>query len=249
MLPAVDRKCNTSCKEKTYRRIKEKKHKHKIKHKSHKTKSGFSSNKNLVQYSDVSSEELSSSEAGEIHSDFDEKEGTLRLKPHLNKLITNRLRITRVTSPRNLLEACSPLSNQWELESLPENSSMSTNLSLNNCIDMASEITHLKCKKNKKSNKKPRSPSSKKKKRKKDLKKKTSMLSNCDHSIVKFSNDLNLQVSKYNGDFNEPSNYNFIEPSHTPPLIESIHIKVSKNETAYKEDIKLTKHFRKEDKR
>lgn len=248
MLPAVDRKCNTSCKEKVYRRIREKKHRHRIRHKSHKTKPGFSSNKNSVQYSDVSSEELSSSEAGEIHSDFDERHGALRLKPHLNKFLTDRLRVTTTVTPRNLLEACSPLSDHWDQESSSENSSMSTNLSINNS-DMASEITHLKCKKNKKNNKKSRSPSSKRKKRKKDFRRKTSMLPDCDHNIVKISNDSNLQVSKYNGDFNEPSNYNSIEPSHTPPLIESVHIKVSKNETVYKEDIKLTKHFRKEDKR
>lgn len=238
MLPAVDRKCSTAIKEKTHRKTKEKKNKHKLKSKPYKKNSRITSNKNLVQYSDVSSEELSSPEAGEIHSDFDDKHGALRLKP--NKIITENLRITKVTSPRNLLPSCSPLSNHWELDSSPEDSSMSTNIS-NNCIDMTSEISHLKYKKNKKSNKKPKSPGSKKKKKKKDVKHKSdTILSDCDNSF-KFSS---VGLSRHNGDFNES-----VKKSHTPPLAKSAHIKVSKVQVTHKEDEKHIKHLRKEDKR
>lgn len=249
MLPAVDRKCSASSKEKSYRKIKEKKSKHKLKSKSYKKHSGLSSNKNLVQYSDVSSEELSSPEAGEIHSDFDEKHGGLRLNPP-NKIVTDKLRITRiVTSPLNLLAACSPLSNHWELDSIPEDSSMSTNFNLNNCIDVTSEVTHIKYKKNKKTSKKPKSPSSKKKKKKKDFKHKSDVLPDCDNSFDKFSNVSNLELSKRNGDFTEPVKNPSIEVSHTPPLTKSVHIKVSKVEVAHKEDEKCSKHHKKEDKR
>lgn len=251
MLPAVARKCSGPSKEKSYRKIKEKKSKHKLKSKSksYKKNSGFTFNKNLVQYSDVSSEELSSPEAGEIHSDFDEKHGGLRLNPP-NKIVTDKIRITRiVTSPLNLLAACSPLSNHWELDSIPEDSSMSTNFNLNNCIDITSEVTNRKYKKNKKNNKKPKSPSSKKKKKKKDLKRKSDVLPDCDNSTTKFSKVPNLELSKRNGDFTEPDKKPSIEVSHTPPLTKSDHIKVSKVEVTHKEDEKCTKHHRKEDKR
>lgn len=249
MLPAVDRKCSASSKEKSYRKIKEKKSKHKLKSKSHKKHSGLSSNKNLVQYSDVSSEELSSPEAGEIHSDFDDKHGGFRLNPH-NKIVTDTLRITRiVTKPLTILEACSPLSNHWELDSLPEDSSMSTNFNLNDSIDISSEVTNIKYKKNKKTNKKPKSPSSKKKKKKKDLKHKSDVTPDCDNSFHKFSNVSNSELSKHNGDFTEHDKNPSIEVSHTPPLTNSDHIKVSKVEVVHKEDEKCSKHHKKEDKR
>lgn len=235
MLPSVDRKCSTASKEKKHRKTKEKKNKHKLK--PYNKSSRIASHKNLVQYSDVSSEELSSPEAGEIHSDFDDKHGALRFKP--NKIITENLRITKVTSPRNLLPSCSPLSNHWELDSSPEDSSMSTNIS-NNCVDMTSELLHLKYKKNKKSSKKPKSPGSKKKKKKKDVKHKSdTILSDCDNSF-KFSS---VGLSRRNGDLNEP-----VKKSHTPPLEKSTHIKVSKVQVTHIED-DTHKHLRKEDKR
>lgn len=243
MLPAVDRKCS---KDKTYRKKTQKKNKHKIKHKSHKKKIRYPSDS--VQYSDVSSEELSSSEAGEIHSDFDDKHGALQFTSSSNKIITDQLRITRVTSPRNVFTACSPLSNQWELDSLPEDSSMSTHISVNNFLDMTTEVTSLKCKKSKKNSKKSKSPSLKRKKKKKDIKHKPDTLSDCDNSFVKCSNFTNLEVSNQNGDFNEPVEKYSIEDSHTPPLDKSVNINVSKVEIIYKDDEKH-KHHRKEDKR
>lgn len=245
MLPAVDRKCNTSTKEKTFRKIKEKK-KNQRKPKSFKKHCAHTSNKYLTQYSDVSSEELSSSEAGEIHSDFDDKHGIFRLNH--NKIITNNIRITRVTTPQHLLEDCSPLSTQWDLDSILEDSSMSNNLSLNNCIDMT-EVAHLKCKKNKKLNKKPKSPGSKRKKKKKDLK--HNSLPNCDNSYNKYSKLPNLELSKRNGDFIEPINKNnpVEEKSHTPPLTKPAQIRISKVEVTHKEEEKHSKHLRKDDKR
>lgn len=252
MLPAVDRKCSTASKEKPYRKTKERKHKkHRVKSKSKKRSSVF--NKQLVQYSDVSSEELSSPEAGEIHSDFDDKHGALLLKPH-NKIVTEQLRvITRVTSPRNLIAACSPLSNQWELDSLPEDSSMSTNLSINNGIDIsyiASGVTHLKGKKSKKANKKHKCPSSKKKKKKKDSKHKSDdILSDCDNSNDQISKYTNSELSQHNGSLIEPKHEPPIEISLTPPLSKSVHINVSKFEMTYQEDEKDIKHLKKEDKR
>ncbi|XP_025416752.1 cyclin-dependent kinase 12-like isoform X2 [Sipha flava] len=243
MLPAVDRKCNTSIKEKTFRKIKEKK-KHKIKHKTYKKHCAHTSNRNLVQYSDVSSEELSSPEAGEIHSDFDEKHGIFRLNH--NKIITNNIRITRVTSPQNLLVDCSPLSNHWDLDSILEDSPMSTNLSLNNCIDMT-EVAHLKSKKSKKLNKKPKSPGSKRRKKKKDLK--INILPDCDNSYNKYSKQSNLELSKHNGDFNESINKKkTVEESHTPPLTKPAQIRISKVEVTHKEEEKHSKHLKKEDK-
>lgn len=249
MLPAVDRKYSSVNKE-VYQNTKGKKNKHKLKSKLYKKNTNLSSNKNLVQYSDVSSEELSSSpEAGEIHSDFDEKHCTLHLRH--NKIISDKIRITRIISPRHLVAACSPLSNQWELDSIPEDSSMSTNLSANNCLDMTSESTFLKHKKNRKSNKKQKSPSIKKKKKKKDLKHKSNALSNCDKSLVKFSKFSNIELSKINGNFVEsvkkykPS----VEKSHTPPLTKSSHIKVSKVEATHKEEVKHIKRLRREERR
>lgn len=249
MLPAIDKTCHTSRKGKTYQKTKTKKIKNRIKRKSHKKNSGFSSNKNFVQYSDVSSEELSSSEAGEIHSDFDESNGVLSLKSSFNKIITDQLRITRVTSPRDLLEACSPLSNQWELNSVPEDSSMSTNLSINNFIDMTSEVAQMKYKKSKK-NKKPKSLTPKKKKKKKELKYKHDLSPNCDSSF-KFSNLSNVEVSKHNGDLDGyTANYKpYIEESHTPPLENSPHIKVSNIEMLHKHDEKPIRRLKKEEKR
>lgn len=243
MLPAVDKKCSTASKEKLYRKTKERKHKkHRVKSKSKKKSSGLVLNKHLVQYSDVSSEELSSSEAGEIHSDFDDKHGALCFK-HRNKIVTEQLRvIARVTSPRNLIAACSPLSNQWELDSLPENSSMSTNLSVNNGIDkpyVASGVNHLKCKKKIKDHK---CPSSKKKKKRKDLKHKSDdVLSDYDNS--------GIQISQHNGSLIEPEHESPVEISHTPPLSKSVHINVSKFEITYPEEEKVMKHLKKEDKR
>lgn len=241
MLPAVDRKRSTTTKEKLYRSTKERKYKHKLKSRTHKKHRGHISKRNIVQYSDVSSEELSSPEAGEILSDFDDKHGTSRLKPP-TKIITDTLRITRVISPRNLLAACSPLSNHWEQDSSPEDSSMSTNLSVNNCIEIASEVTNLKFKKNKNN----KSPNSKKKKKKKDLKHKPVVFSDCDNSSV--------NISKYsmerNGDFIEPDiKCKPILVSLTPPLIKSTHINISNVEMTYREDEKHTKHLRKEEKR
>lgn len=256
MLPALVRKCSTASREKSYRRTKEKKNKHKLKSKSHKKSSITTSSKHLVQYSDVSSEELSSPEAGEIHSDFDEKHAALRLKPPPfpppTRIITNNFRITTVTSPnRNIVTACSPINNHWELDPVLEKSSMSTTFNLNNSVDMASEVSHLKYKKAKKNNKKPKSPSSKKKKKKKDLKHKSAdVLPVCDNSFVKSSKCSNLEPSKRNGDFNEPiKKHKPIEVSHTPPLTKSDHIKISKVEVTHKEDEKHTKHHRKENKR
>jgi len=251
MLPALVRKCSTASREKSYRRTKEKKNKHKLKSKSHKKQGLITSNKHLVQYSDVSSEELSSPEAGEIHSDFDEKHGSLRLKPHPpTRIITNNFRITRVTSPRNLVAACSPISNLWELDTVHEKSSMSTNFNLNNCIDMASEVSRLKYKKAKKTNKKPKSPTSKKKKKKKDLKQKSDVLPDCDNSFVKITKCSNLEPSKRNGDFIEPvKKHKPSEEAHTPPLTKSTHIKVPKVDVTHKEEEKHVKHHRKENKR
>lgn len=249
MLPAVDKKCITTSKEKTYRRTKEKKNKHKLKYKSHKNSSELSSN--IVQYSDVSSEELSSSEAGEIHSDFDEKLPPSRLNS--KKVYSHKLRIARAASPRNLLAACSPLSNHWEQDSIPENSSMSTSFSINNGLaEMASEQKRLKHKKNKKTTKKPKSPASKKKKKKKS-EYKTDLLPDCDNSFIKFSEFPNSELTERNGDILvEPAN-NYQPPdemSHTPPLANSVHVKVSKVEMILNEDEKhSTKHLRKEDKR
>jgi len=249
MLPALVRKCSTASREKSYRRTKEKKNKHKLKSKSHKNPGLITSNRHLVQYSDVSSEELSSPEAGEIHSDFDDKHGAIRLKPP-TRIITNNFRITRVTSPRNLVAACSPISNHWELDPVLEKSSMSTTFNINNCVDMTSEVSHLKYKKTKKSNKKPKSPNTKKKKKKKDLKHKPDELADCDNSVVKFSKCSNSEPSKRNGDFIEPvTKHKPIEVSHTPPLTKPAHIKVSKVELTQKEEEKHTKHHRKENKR
>ncbi|XP_060844414.1 cyclin-dependent kinase 12-like [Rhopalosiphum padi] len=250
MLPALVRKCSTASREKSYRRTKEKKNKHKLKSKSHKKSALVTSSKHLVQYSDVSSEELSSPEAGEIHSDFDEKHGVIRLKPPPpTRIITNNFRITTVTSPRNLLAACSPISNHWELDPVLEKSSMSTTFNLNNCVDMTSEVSRLKYKRAKKTNKKPKSPSSKKKKKKKDLKHKSDVLPDCDNSFVKFSKCSNSESSKRNGDFNDPvKKHKPIEVSHTPPLTKSAHIKISKVEVTHKEEEKHIKHHRKENK-
>lgn len=248
MLPALVRKCSTASKEKSYRRTKEKKNKHKLKSKSHKNPALITSNKHLVQYSDVSSEELSSPEAGEIHSDFDEKHA-IRLKPP-TRIITNNFRITKITSPRNLVAACSPVSNNWELDPVLDTSSMSTTFNINNCVDMTSEVSHLKYKKAKKSNKKPKSPNIKKKKKKKDLKHKSDVLPDCDNSFVKFSKCSNSEPSKRNGDFIDPvKKHKPIEVSHTPPLTKSAHIKVSKVEVTHKEEEKHIKHHRKENKR
>jgi len=249
MLPALVRKCSTASREKSYRRTKEKKNKHKLKSKSHKNPALITSNKHLVQYSDVSSEELSSPEAGEIHSDFDDKHGAIRLKPP-TRIITNNFRITRVTSPRNLVAACSPISNHWELDPVLEKSSMSTTFNINNCVDMTSEVSRLKYKKAKKSNKKPKSPNTKKKKKKKDWKHKSDELPDCDNSFVKFSKCSNSEPFKRNGDSIEPvKKHKPIEVSHTPPLISPTHIKVSKVEVTHKEEEKHTKHHRKENKR
>lgn len=242
MLPAVDRKCSTSTREITFRKIKEKK-KHKIKPKPHKKHCTHTSIKNSVQYSDVSSEELSSSEAGEIHSDFDDKHGLFRLNH--NKIITNNIRITRVTTPPRILEDCSPLSNYWDPDSILEDSSMSTNLSLNNCVNMT-ELTHLNCKRNKKLDKKPKSPVLKK--YKKDVK--YDALPNCDNSCNKYFKVSNLEISKRNGDFNDPININkSVEESHTPPLVRPAQIRISRVDVTHKEEEKHSKHLRKEDKR
>lgn len=251
MLPALVRKCSTGGREKPYRKRKVKKNKRKLKPKAYITPASITSNKNVVQYSDVSSEELSSPEAGEIHSDFDEKHGALRFKPPPpTRVITNNFRITKIPSPRHLLESCSPISNNWELDPLLENSSMSTNFNLNNCVDMVSEISCLKNKKSKKTNKKPKSPSSKKKKKKKDLKHKPDVLLSCDNSLVKISKCSNPEPSKRNGDLIEPvKKHKPIEVSHTPPLIRPVHIKVSKVEVTHKEEEKHIKHQRKENKR
>lgn len=250
MLPALVRKCSTASREKSYRRTKEKKNKHKLKSKSHKKPALNTSNKHLVQYSDVSSEELSSPEAGEIHSDLDDKHGALNLKPHPTRIISNNFRITRVTSPISLVAACSPISNHWELDPVLEKSAMSTTFNVNNYVDMTSEVSHLKYKKAKKSNKKPKSPTSKKKKKKKDLKHKSDILPACDNSFMKFSKCSNSEPSKRNGDFIEPvKKHKPIEVSHTPPLTKPAHIKVSKVEVTHKEEEKHTKHYRKENKR
>jgi len=249
MLPALVRKCSTASREKSYRRTKEKKNKRKLKSKSHKKPARITSNKNLVQYSDVSSEELSSPEAGEIHSDFDEKHGALSLKPP-TRIITNNFRITRVTSPISLVAACSPISNNWELDPVIEKSAMSTTFNINNCVDTTSEVSRIKYKKAKKSSKKSKSPTSKKKKKKKDLKHKSDILPACDNSFMKFSKCSNSEPSKRNGDFNEPvKKHKPIEVSHTPPLTKPAHIKVSKVEVTHKEEEKHTKHHRKENKR
>lgn len=171
----------------------------------------------------------------------------MRLKPP-TKIITNTLRITRVISPKNLVAACSPLSNHWEIDSSPEDSSMSTNLSVNNCIDI-SEVSDLKFKKSKKTNKRPKSPSSKKKKRKKDLKHQPVIFSDCDNSSVNISK-YSMELSNRNGDFVEPvKKYKPVMVSHTPPLTKSTHIKVSNLEMTHREDEKYTKHLRKEEKR
>lgn len=248
MLPAVDKKRSTTTKEKLYRSTKERKYKHKLKSRTHKKHRGHISKRNIVQYSDVSSEELSSPEAGEILSDFDDKHGISRLKPP-TKIITDTLRITRVISSRNLLAACSPLSNNWEQESSLEGSSMSTNLSVNNCVEIASEVTNLKVKKSKKNNKRPKSPNSKKKKKKKDLKHKPVIFSDCDNSSVNISK-YSMELSNRNGDFIEPDiKCKPILVSHTPPLTKSTHINVSNVEMTYREDEKHTKHLRKEEKR
>lgn len=249
MLPAVDKKCSKT-KEKTYRKTKEKKSKHKLKHKTHKKSSVRTSNRNIVQYSDVSSEELSSSEAGEIHSDFDEKQGLLRFKPH--KIVTDNLIITRVASPQSLLSACSPLSNNWEQDSIPESSSMSTNLSLNNgLMDMTSEHKRLKQKKSKKTVKKPKSPTTKKKKKKKEHK--SDLKTGCDNSYVRFSTFSSLDLPKRNGDVLIESANNYQPPdelSLTPPLAKPAHLNISKVKVIHNEDeTHNTKHLRKEDKR
>jgi len=247
MLPALVRKCSTASREKSYRRTKEKKNKHKLKTKSHKKSALNTSNRHLVQYSDVSSEELSSPEAGEIHSDFDERHRALSLKPP-GRLISSNFRITRVTSPISLVAACSPISNHWD--PVLEKFAMSTTFNVNNCVDMTSEVSRLKYKKAKKTNKKPKSPTSKKKKKKKDLKQKSDILPACDNSFMKFSKCSNSEPSKRNGDFIEPfKKHKPIEVSHTPPLTKPAHIKVSKVEVTHKEEEKHTKHHRKENKR
>lgn len=250
MLPALDKKYHARSKEKTYKKTKKIKNKHRIRHKSHKKCSGFSSNKRLVQYSDVSSDELTNSEAGEIHSDFDESKSTLCLKPSFSQIISDQLRITRATSPRDLIVACTPLSNQWELNSIPEDYSMSTNLSVNNFIDMTSEVAQMKFKKSKK-NKKPKSPSQKKKKKKKESKHEHDISPNCDSSFKKCTNLSNSEVSKRNGDLDAHSDKQkpYFEESHTPPLEDSPHIKVSKIVMSHKHDEKLVKHLKKEEKR
>ncbi|XP_015364460.1 PREDICTED: cyclin-dependent kinase 12-like [Diuraphis noxia] len=250
MLPALVRKCSTTSRDKSHRRTKEKKNKHKLKSKSHKKPALSTSNKHSVQYSDVSSEELSSPEAGEIHSDFDEKHGALSLKPPPTRIISNNFRITRVTSPISLVPACSPISNNWELDPVLEKSAMSTTFNVNNCVDMTSEVSRLKYKKSKKSNKKPKSPTSKKKKKKKDLKHKSDILPACDNSLMKFSKCSNSEPSKRNGDFIEPvKKHKPIDVSHTPPLTKPAHIKFSKVEVTHKEEEeKQNKHHRKENK-
>lgn len=248
MLPALDRKFSIASKDR-YQKIKEKKNKHKLKSNSYKKSGNISSNKNLVQYSDVSSEELSSPEAGEIHSDFDDKLGILHSKS--NKLITDKFQIAKVIPPRNLIAGCSTLNNQWKLDSMPGDSSMSTNLNSNHCVDMTSGRTHSIHKKGRKSSKKSKL-SNMKKKKKKEFKHKLEMLSDCDNSLVKFSKCSNMELSKNNGNLidsvkkHNPSE----EKSHTPPpLIRSTHIKVSNVDEHHNNDEKYIKRVRREEKR
>lgn len=248
MLPALDRKSSIASKDR-YQKIKGKKNKHKLKSNSYKKNINISSNKNLVQYSDVSSEELSSPEAGEIQSDFDEKHGTLHSKS--NKLITDKLQITKVISPRNIIATSSTLSNQWELDSTLGDSSMSTNLNSNNSIEMASGHTYSIHKKNRKSNKKSKI-SNMKKKKKKDIKHKLDILSDCDNSLVKFSKCTNVELTKINGNLIDPVKKHkpSVEKSHTPPpLIKSTHTKVSKVDDHPNDEEKYIKRFKREDKR
>jgi len=198
----------TSSKNKSHRRNKEKKHKLKRNEYTQKSK---------VNYSDVSSEELSSLETDEIdHS-------RLYLK---STNIIDTLRITKTISRRNQLNTYSPKNNCWELEPTLENSSMSTNLSGNNLIEMSTDVKCSKNKKIKKSSKKPKNSNSKKKKEKTLKKQKFSKLSDCDINL-KCSKYSDVELSKHNGDSIEPDT--FIEESHTPPpIMKSTHIKDSK---------------------
>lgn len=239
MLPAVDRKLYATNKEKSHRKTKDKKHKHKLKSKS--SKQNYEPERSAVQYSDVSSEELSSPEAGEIHSDYEDKYCRLSFKS--KKIITDNLLITTRVSPRQE-SPCSPLNDQWNKTVTQDNYLMSTNTSLNNCVDVTSEVVkHQKSKKNKKSNKKRKSPGTKKKKKKKEIKRVTLLDTN--NSNVKASKYTNLELLKRNGEFSESvkKQTNIDEESHTPPLIKTSS-KVFKTE----ED-KFSKHLKKEDKR
>ncbi|VVC34564.1 Hypothetical protein CINCED_3A014986 [Cinara cedri] len=237
MLPAVDKKLYTTNQEISHRKPKEKRHRHKLK--SYKKNNEFDFDKNSVQYSDVSSEELSSPEAGEIHSDLEDKYCRIRFKS--KKIITDNLLITTRVSPRNQ-SPCSPC---WNQNLIQNNCLMSANMRSNNCADMSSETTHLKYRRIKKSNKKPKSPGSKRKKKKKDLKNTSDiMLSDPNNSNVNLSKCTNVEPNKRNGDFTDSvKKYKHTEEeSHTPPLMKSTPIKVSKEEG------KHIQHLRKEDK-
>lgn len=238
MLPAVAKKLHATNKEKSHRKVKDKRHnKHKLKSKSIKH---IEPAKITVQYSDVSSEELSSPEAGEIHSDYEEKYCRISFKS--KKIITDNLLITTRVSPR-IESPCSPLNDHWNKNIPQENFIISTNMSLNNCVNIASEVKPQKTKKSKKANKKRKSPGSKRKKKKKELKR--IMLLEQNNSNVNPSKCSNLELSKRNGVFSESvkKHTHVEEESHTPPLMKSSS-KISKAE-----EVKHSKHLKKEDKR
>ncbi|XP_050439240.1 cyclin-dependent kinase 12-like [Adelges cooleyi] len=252
MPPVVEKKHSTTSKGILNRKSKEKKNKRKLKHKEHKRNSGSSSNKPLVEYSDVSSEELSSPEAGEIHSDVEES-AVARQQKSINDIIVQNIHITKKNSPKSLLETCSVLNNQWEQDSLPDESSVLTNFTKSNGVtDIMSspKQKRLKHKKSKKLSKKFTSPCSKKKKKKKEIKEITDSSNFGNSSFLKLPVLPELKFSKNNGDtlvescsIVHPPN----EESHTPPLAQSACIAVSKVEPTHNEDAKHIKHLRKEE--